>query len=77
MSVVDPVPVRAKSPVLDADYTLEHKYTRGEGRIYLSGVQGVTFAASSRSAGAVQHSHAHGPHEPATATGQTSQAASQ
>ena len=26
---------------LDGDYTLEHKYTRGEGRIYLSGVQAL------------------------------------
>src|SRR5689334_243569 len=41
MSVVDPVPVRAQSPVLDGEYTLEHKYTRGEGRIYLSGVQAL------------------------------------
>ena len=27
--------------VLDKDYTLEHKYTRAEGRIYLSGVQAL------------------------------------
>jgi len=29
------------NPVLDGDYTLEHKYTRNEGRIYLSGVQAL------------------------------------
>ena len=29
------------SPQLDHDYTLEHKYTRSEGRIYLSGVQAL------------------------------------
>ena len=28
-------------PLLDPDYTLEHKYTRSEGRIYLSGVQAL------------------------------------
>ncbi|HZP64964.1 MAG TPA: indolepyruvate ferredoxin oxidoreductase family protein [Rudaea sp.] len=28
-------------PKLDLDYTLEHKYTRAEGRIYLSGVQAL------------------------------------
>jgi indolepyruvate ferredoxin oxidoreductase len=28
-------------PTLDLDYTLEHKYTRAEGRIYLSGVQAL------------------------------------
>ena len=27
--------------VVDRDYTLEHKYTREEGRIYLSGVQAL------------------------------------
>ncbi len=27
--------------ILDPDYTLEHKYTRAEGRIYLSGVQAL------------------------------------
>ena len=27
--------------VLDADYSLEHKYTRTDGRIYLSGVQAL------------------------------------
>ena len=27
--------------VLDTDYTLDHKYTRAEGRIYLSGVQAL------------------------------------
>lgn len=40
--------------------------------------QGVTFAASYQSAGAVQHAHAPARHNPAaSATGQTSQAASQ
>jgi indolepyruvate ferredoxin oxidoreductase len=37
-------PVSAMSvpaPKLDLDYTLEHKYTRAEGRIYLSGVQAL------------------------------------
>ena len=29
------------TPLLDPDYTLEHKYTRSEGRIYLSGVQAL------------------------------------
>jgi len=29
------------APKLDLDYTLEHKYTRAEGRIYLSGVQAL------------------------------------
>jgi len=29
------------APTLDLDYTLEHKYTRAEGRIYLSGVQAL------------------------------------
>src|SRR4249919_1796325 len=29
------------SPLVDRDYTLEHKYTRAEGRIYLSGVQAL------------------------------------
>ena len=38
MSVPSPV---ALSPLLDRDYTLEHKYTRDEGRIYLSGVQAL------------------------------------
>jgi indolepyruvate ferredoxin oxidoreductase len=28
-------------PAIDTDYTLEHKYTRSEGRIYLSGVQAL------------------------------------
>ena len=28
-------------PAIDRDYTLEHKYTRTEGRIYLSGVQAL------------------------------------
>src|SRR4249919_1397403 len=35
-----PAPAVA-TPALDAEYTLEHKYTRGEGRIYLSGVQAL------------------------------------
>ncbi len=36
------VPVSALSPSsLDTDYSLEHKYTRSEGRIYLSGVQAL------------------------------------
>jgi indolepyruvate ferredoxin oxidoreductase len=34
------MPASAK-PVLDRDYTLEHKFTRTEGRIYLSGVQAL------------------------------------
>lgn len=37
-------PSSANTPqigVLDADYTLEHKYTRTDGRIYLSGVQAL------------------------------------
>ncbi|HUD40728.1 MAG TPA: indolepyruvate ferredoxin oxidoreductase family protein [Dokdonella sp.] len=29
------------APVVDREYTLEHKYTRSEGRIYLSGVQAL------------------------------------
>ncbi len=29
------------SAIFDPDYTLEHKYTRAEGRIYLSGVQAL------------------------------------
>jgi indolepyruvate ferredoxin oxidoreductase len=33
--------VPAPKPALDLDYTLEHKYTRAEGRIYLSGVQAL------------------------------------
>ena len=32
--------------VLDADYTLEHKYTRAEGRIYLSRRAGAGAAAA-------------------------------
>jgi len=28
-------------PAIDRDYTLEHKYTRTAGRIYLSGVQAL------------------------------------
>ena len=36
------VPVTSvDSALLDPDYTLEHKYTRAEGRIYLSGVQAL------------------------------------
>jgi indolepyruvate ferredoxin oxidoreductase len=38
MSAIAPTPSR---PVLDPEYTLEHKYTRAEGRIYLSGVQAL------------------------------------
>ena len=37
-------PSSANTPqigVLDNDYTLEHKYTRTDGRIYLSGVQAL------------------------------------
>ncbi len=34
------VPATA-APVIDREYTLEHKYTRTEGRIYLSGVQAL------------------------------------
>jgi indolepyruvate ferredoxin oxidoreductase len=37
MSVTAPVP----APSLDRDYTLDHKYTREQGRIYLSGVQAL------------------------------------
>jgi indolepyruvate ferredoxin oxidoreductase len=35
-----PVPAN-DSPLVDRDYSLEHKYTRAEGRIYLSGVQAL------------------------------------
>ena len=35
------VPATPSSPLVDPDYTLEHKYTRAEGRIYLSGVQAL------------------------------------
>ena len=36
------VPVSERpSAILDGDYTLDHKYTRDEGRIYLSGVQAL------------------------------------
>ena len=36
------VPVSERpSTILDGDYTLDHKYTRNEGRIYLSGVQAL------------------------------------
>jgi indolepyruvate ferredoxin oxidoreductase len=35
------VPVTSLAPQIDRDYTLEHKYTRTEGRIYLSGVQAL------------------------------------
>src|SRR6478736_5430123 len=43
MSVPAPIadPKLADSPLVDRDYTLEHKYTRAEGRIYLSGVQAL------------------------------------
>ena len=37
MSVALPV----ATPALDAEYTLDHKYTRQQGRIYLSGVQAL------------------------------------
>ena len=38
-----PAPIAMSVPAvkLDLDYTLEHKYTRAEGRIYLSGVQAL------------------------------------
>ena len=29
------------SPIVDPQYTLDDKYTRGEGRIFLSGVQAL------------------------------------
>ena len=35
------VSATALAPTIDRDYTLEHKYTRTEGRIYLSGVQAL------------------------------------
>ncbi len=35
------VPASALSPAIDTEYTLDHKYTRREGRIYLSGVQAL------------------------------------
>ncbi len=35
------VPATALAPPIDRDYTLEHKYTRTTGRIYLSGVQAL------------------------------------
>jgi len=35
------VPALSLPPAIDRDYTLEHKYTRTEGRIYLSGVQAL------------------------------------
>ena len=35
------VPAISPTPAIDRDYTLEHKYTRAEGRIYLSGVQAL------------------------------------
>ena len=34
-------PAAVASPTVDRDYTLDHKFTRTEGRIYLSGVQGL------------------------------------
>ncbi|CAN5271846.1 indolepyruvate ferredoxin oxidoreductase family protein [soil metagenome] len=36
-----PSPVLPTTPIADPDYSLEHKYTRAEGRIYLSGVQAL------------------------------------
>ena len=35
------VPASSLAPAIDLDYTLDHKYTRREGRIYLSGVQAL------------------------------------
>jgi indolepyruvate ferredoxin oxidoreductase len=35
------VPASALSPAIDTEYTLDHKYTRRDGRIYLSGVQAL------------------------------------
>src|SRR6187402_2627352 len=35
------VPASVLAPSIDREYTLEHKYTRAEGRIYLSGVQAL------------------------------------
>ena len=35
------VPASLLPPAIDTDYTLDHKYTRREGRIYLSGVQAL------------------------------------
>ncbi|MEO7935259.1 MAG: indolepyruvate ferredoxin oxidoreductase family protein [Dokdonella sp.] len=35
------VPASSLVPAIDTDYTLDHKYTRREGRIYLSGVQAL------------------------------------
>lgn len=35
------VPASSLAPAIDREYTLEHKYTRAEGRIYLSGVQAL------------------------------------
>ncbi|HMM65542.1 MAG TPA: indolepyruvate ferredoxin oxidoreductase family protein [Dokdonella sp.] len=35
------VPSALEHPSIDTDYTLDHKYTRREGRIYLSGVQAL------------------------------------
>ncbi|PSD25690.1 hypothetical protein C7E12_19885, partial [Stenotrophomonas maltophilia] len=31
----------SSTDLIDRDYTLDHKYTRNEGRIYLSGVQAL------------------------------------
>ncbi len=41
--VSDPAALRPATPptLADPDYSLEHKYTRAEGRIYLSGVQAL------------------------------------
>src|SRR5437868_12522156 len=35
------VPASVLAPSIDREYTLEHKYTRAEGRIFLSGVQAL------------------------------------
>ena len=35
------VPAIQPAAAIDRDYSLEHKYTRSEGRIYLSGVQAL------------------------------------
>ena len=35
------VPASSLAPAIDTEYTLDHKYTRREGRIYLSGVQAL------------------------------------
>jgi indolepyruvate ferredoxin oxidoreductase len=38
---MSPPATQSAPPPLDRDYSLEHKYTRAEGRIYLSGVQAL------------------------------------